>query len=93
MSKCPVCDSRKVARVSIFKNEFLCKKCSSTLRLTRKGQSSNIAEYLPGAILLALMLLPFVTGTSIFFYIAIGLFFLLVPLYFLLGRRVAYKKR
>ena len=93
MSKCPVCQSRKVVRVSILKNEYLCKKCSSELKLLRKNQTSNTIEYLPSLVLLALILLPFVTGNDIYSFIAFGFAVLLTLIYFLFGRRVVYQER
>lgn len=93
MSKCPVCESRKVVRVSVLENEYVCKQCSSELKLLRKGQTSKIIEYLPALVLLVLILLPIVTGNNIFFFAAIGLFVVLLPIYFLSGRKVIYEKR
>ena len=93
MSKCPVCESRKVVRVSVLENEYVCKQCSSELKLLRKGQTSKIIEYLPALVVLVLILLPIVTGNNIFFFAAIGLFVVLLPIYFLSGRKVIYEKR
>lgn len=93
MSKCPVCESRQVVRVSVLENEYECKKCSSELKLFRKGQTSKTVEYLPALVLFVLILLPFVTGNNIFFFAAIGFFIILLPIYFLSGRRVTYQRR
>lgn len=93
MSKCPVCQSRKVVRVSVLENEYLCKKCSTELALKRSGQTSKNIEYLPAFLLLALIVLPFLTGNNIFFFIAIGGFLILLPIYYALGRRVIYIRR
>jgi uncharacterized membrane protein YecN with MAPEG domain len=93
MSKCPVCQSRKVVRVSVLKNQWLCKKCSAELTLKRIGQTVIFVEYLPAFLLLVLVVFLFLTGNNIFFFIAIGGFLILLPIYYALGRRVVYIRR
>lgn len=91
MSYCSECNSRKVIRVKLFQNEYLCLSCGANLKLLRLGLQFGVLEYLPAAILLGVIILTFVTGKNSAALIAIISTVPVIAIYLLLGRKFIYK--